>query len=121
MNDVRETLGVLGELVSHVDQVINLKNYEIMKSLSMRYLIIEIGSVLRIFCSSLPGVKDFSSCVDRVSRYLGNDKAELIDEIIRLRERLIEGGSVNEAYLYSLLLRVGDLYVALERGIVNFG
>ena len=121
MNDAREALGVLGELMSHVEQVINLKNCEIMKSLSMRYLLIEVGSVLRIFCRSLSGVENFSSCVNKVSKYMGKDNAELIDEILRLRERLIEGGSVNEDYLYAVLTRVGELYVALERALVSLG
>ena len=119
MDDVRESLGVLGELVSHVDQVINLKDYGIMRSLAMRYLIIEIGSVLKVFCNSLIGREDFAICLERVSNSIGKDKAEFIDKVLRLRNGLIEGGSVKEDYLEALLNRVGDLYIALERSLAS--
>ena len=119
MSGVRESLGVLGELVSHIDQVINLKDCNIMKSLAIRYLVIEVGAVLRVFCNSLLEGDDLFRCVRRVGDLLGEDRAGLIDEILRVRDELIRGGGVSEDYLERLLAKVSDLYVSLERSLIN--
>ncbi|MCD6324155.1 MAG: hypothetical protein J7L55_03510 [Desulfurococcales archaeon] len=114
LGNSRRVLGVLGELSSHVVQLIGLKDERITRSLAMRYLTVKISLTLRSFCEVEFGSP--AECVKKIAENLGEDRSSLIDNLLRVGEELIHGGDeVTDKFLERLLKQVPELYVRLER------
>ncbi len=118
LKDSRVVLGVLGELSSHIHQVISLQDPKIVKSLAMRYLAVKVSLVLRSFCDAMYGSP--AKCVEEIALYLGDEEAYTFDNIMRLGEELIYGGDeVTDEFIEDTLRRVPELYVRLERWLLK--
>ncbi len=116
MKKSRRLLGVLGELASHTLMIIEGKNRDIMESLAMRYLLIEVGTILRTYCMSEYG--SISACVKGLSTTVGGDIADYIREIIKVRDDLISSrGDIQDEVVRNLLSKVSEIYVKLERSV----
>jgi hypothetical protein len=118
LRDEREALGVLGELVSHITQIIELKDCRLATSLAMRYLAVMVGNILEEFCRLRYG--RVGECAERASEDFGSDVGAQIDELLRVREVLLHGGDeVSDAALQRLLTSMANLYVSLERALIK--
>ena len=116
MKSSRKVLGVLGELESHIIIVLGGSNQRMMKSLAIRYLLVETGTVLKRFCLDEYG--SVNVCINELTSSLGNDLAGIVDKILRIREDLIESrGDVRDEIIEGLLNKVPELYVVLERNV----
>lgn len=116
MKNSRKLLGVLGELASHTLMIIEGKNRDIMETLAMRYLLIEVGTILRTYCVSEYG--SVSACVKELSAIVGGDVAAYIYEIMKVRKDLISSrGDIRDDVVRSLLSKVSEIYIKLERSV----
>ncbi len=118
LRDEREVLGVLGELISHVTQVMELKDCRLATSLAMRYLVIMVGNIVEELCRLRYG--EVGRCVKKASKDFGSDVGSQIDELLRIREALLRGGDeVSDAGIQRLLMGIANFYVSLQRALIN--
>ena len=117
MKNAREILAVMGEFLSHVYQVEKEENILMMKALALRYLLIEIGIMWERLCVERYG--NLSNCIKRAEELVGGDFANNLDEILRLRKILIDGGEVDDQYVERVLRDFIDMYVEIERKLLH--
>ena len=112
---LRERVGIIGELVSHIELLGRLCGNDFCKSLALRYIILQLGIHFKALCNDLIG--SLSDCLAVLKDVVGSDGVGTIAKCIEVYELIVNGGEVPDEVINYVAKNVLKTYMDLSRGL----
>ncbi len=112
---LRERIGVIGELASHIELLSKLCGNDFCKSLALRYIVLQLGIHFKALCNDLIG--NLSDCLAILKDIVGSDGVGTIAKCIEVYELIIGGEEVPDEVINYVAENVLKTYMGLSRGL----
>ncbi|MCD6428398.1 MAG: hypothetical protein J7L12_02135 [Desulfurococcales archaeon] len=112
---LRERIGVIGELASHIELLGKLCGSDFCKSLALRYVVLQLGIHFKALCNDLIG--SLSDCLAVLKDIVGSDGVGTIAKCIEVYELIVSGEEVPDEVVDYVAENVLKTYMDLSRGL----
>ncbi len=114
---LRERLGVIGELASHIELLSKLCGSDFCRTLALRYVVLQLGVHFKAFCTDLIGT--LSECLAVLKDIVGSEGVDTIAKCVEIYEAVIRGEEVQDEVVNYIAENVLKTYMELSRGLTN--
>lgn len=114
---LRERIGIIGELASHIELLSKLCGSDFCKSLALRYVVLQLGMHFKALCNDLIG--NLSDCLAILKDMVGSDGVGTIAKCIEVYEAIVRGEEVPDEVINYVAENVLKTYMGLSRGLSN--
>ena len=114
---LRERLGVIGELASHIELLNKLCGSDFCRTLALRYVVLQLGVHFKAFCTDLIGT--LSECLTMLKDVVGSEGVDTIAKCVEIYEAVIRGEEVGDEVINYVVENILKTYMELSRGLTN--
>ncbi len=112
---LRERIGVIGELASHIELLSKLCGSDLCRTLALRYVVLQLGIHFKALCNDLIG--SLSECLAILKDVVGSDGVNTIARCIEVYESIVSGEEVPDEVVEYIAENVLKTYMDLSRGL----